>query len=292
MPEGDFSNDPRDLVVFGQGIGEIGQSQEFIIGKLADLLGRRVIGYESRLAAQTQDTTRDTVEVARSTHLRVMERITNERYSIVGHSLFGLTAGALLEREQGQVSDMMLIAPATVASEAIVSEEWRVKMREMTLEERVAHFKEFEKHWRRHAIALTLGFGVVNLTAEALKGVTNPIRSMKAGKDLMTDLLPGIKNAFDAFALLANVSTVPELEKAQQDGTFVQVLAGGKDPVFTKRKLQKGLDPQIGVYSIASGRGSGHSNMSTMSGETQLATAAWLINNSERDRSKQRKLDQ
>lgn len=276
-PVGEFPDNASDLVVFGQGIGEIGTSQKRIVAHIADTLGRRVVGYEARLSAQTQNPWDDAVDIARSTHLRVVDHVTREKHTVIGHSLFGLTAGAILPNQQDQISRMTLIAPATITPEAVVSDEWQKMMRNLTLDERAKYARTHEKHWRRHTAALITGFMAVGLIAETVRGIRNPIRSMRAGYDLTRDIAPGMTKAMSAFGVLANVSTLTELEQAAANGTVVDIIVGQQDPVFRAKRVQEAVQDsslQNRLTIISEGRGQGHSNMATLSGERQIDVAS------------------
>jgi hypothetical protein len=243
---------------------------------MADILGKRVVGYEARLSAQTRDPWIDAVDIARSTHLRVVDSVTDDKHSVIGHSLFGLTAGSILPIQEDQISRLTLIAPATVTAEAVVSEEWREKMRTMSLDQRAAFARANERHWKRHAIALTSGFMAVGLAAETVRGVTNPLRAMRAGIDLTKDVAPGITKVFSAFGVLANVSSMTELEQAQSSGINVDIVVSRQDPVFRAKKIRQaveGTNLQERLIVIDEGKGQGHSNMATLSGERQIDVA-------------------
>jgi pimeloyl-ACP methyl ester carboxylesterase len=276
-PDCEFPDDPQDWVVFGQGIGEIGASQKRILGQISDRLNARVFGYEARLGAQIIDPWEDAAEIARSTHQRVLDTFTADQYNVIGSSLFGLTAGAILEIEPDRIRNMTLVNPATVSSHAVISDGWREQMSNLDFADRSKAVRANEKHWRRHTLALVAGFALVGLAAETAKGVTNPLRSLQAGHDLIKDVGPGIAKAYASFGVLANISSVPELVKAQEAGTNINLVVGRRDPVFRLRRIRqavRGTALENKLTVIDSGRGQGHSNMATLSGERQIDVAA------------------
>jgi hypothetical protein len=279
-PDADFPDDPRDLVVFGQGIGEIGQSQQRIVGELADLLGRRVIGYEARLGEQVSNPWTEAITTARDTHLKVVGQFTEDSYSIVGHSLFGMGSGAIIAEQQDQITDMTLIAPACVTSEAVVSDAWRVEMQNLSAADRALSARFLETSHPLHTTALMSRFMLANLAVETMRGSRDMKRSMKAGRDLTRDLMPGLSSAISAFGVLANVSVVPDLVRGVERGTNIDIVVGDQDPVFTADQFTRAVNntPLQGhMHVIDRGRGRGHSNMSTLSGSRQLVVAAKII---------------
>ncbi len=278
VPDGSFPDDPEDWVFFGSGVGETGKPLDRIITEMSEKLDRRIIGYEPRLAAQSKDPWEDMVDVAGTTHNTVVDSLTTDKYNLIGHSLFGLTAGAILKDRQPQIKNLTLISPATITSESTVSEEWRQAMRTMDLADRAEKAQSGERGWRRNRTKLMLGFLAVNMAVETTKGMaTNPIRSMCAGWEIAKDMWVSPNKLAAAFGVAANVSTIPELESAQANGTNVQIISGDKDLVFSSEDMKRavlGTNLEQNLHIIDKGGGRGHSHMSMRSGEPQIGKAA------------------
>ena len=266
---GDYDGD----LVFAQGVGETGESQKMIITQIANYHNVRVTGYDARLSEQMTDPYEQAVVLAHDTYMRVADSQGIEVHRAIGHSLGGFTLATVLEKEADQVSQVALISPITFAPMDAKPEEGQTLQeatREITGEEALSK-----------TIKLVYQFAVRNSVVQSIAGINDIRGNLRAGKNILREIASA-KNPqviLGAFAVLANLNTIPVYDAAIQSGTKVTVFLPVKDPVAPKADVEENTkDTQLHdrIRFHSNFRQRGHSDLSTRNGSRQLEQALYF----------------
>ncbi|MBP6005747.1 hypothetical protein KA531_02500 [Candidatus Saccharibacteria bacterium] len=244
-------------VLFEHGVGEIGYQQVAIIKYLAQELGCRVVGYNSDLIAAGKKVGPESVNHQREVYLRVVDAtgLGGQPHDVIAHSLGGLTtaAGSLANigdsedngHQHTRVGVVTLLAPATLTPETYLSNFWLDRSRELDLVGRVTSFRAYETDWKKHGRLLAKMFSKT-LMKELRNGYKDPQTAI-AGINIAREMRM-ISRLPDAFAVLANISTVPEIINAAKNGVKINLAGGSDDQLFPLATIEEAI--RMGIPEI------------------------------------------